>query len=381
VVTLTFRGDPLVEDVAWFRVDDPSVPGAARRAAASLADRVGFSAHRTAEIGVAATEVATNLLRHADEGAFLLRVVRWPGTNPGDGRLGGPYAAVPVPGGAAADFVAIEFVAVDAGPGMADIPAALRNGATSAGTLGVGMGAVARLSDQLDVHSTPGCGTVMAVRFLPRGGLEVARPEAAVQVEGLTRPMTGETICGDAYAVRAVGDTVAVLVCDGLGHGELAARASLEAARLFRDSPGDPTDPVATLLGIHRGISHTRGAAAAVAVLDPGANLLRFAGLGNISGVLVDGSGRTGLNSRPGIVGHQARAFREVRHPFGPDSLMVLHSDGVSPRWDLADHPGITTHGALVIAATILRDAGLRRDDACVVVARLTRGHGIGDRG
>src|SRR4030095_2908205 len=86
MVTLTYRGDLLVEDVAWFRVDDPSVPGAARRAAASLASRVGFSASRAAEIGVAATEMATNLLRYADEGAFLLRVVRWSGADPRGGR-------------------------------------------------------------------------------------------------------------------------------------------------------------------------------------------------------------------------------------------------------------------------------------------------------
>jgi anti-sigma regulatory factor (Ser/Thr protein kinase) len=374
MVTLTPCGDPLVEDVAWFRLDDPSVPGAARRAAASLADRIGFSASRTAEIEVAASEVAMNLLRHAVEGAFLLRVVRMPGADPGGGRPGGPSPSVRVSGGAAADFAAVEFVAVDAGPGMADIPAALRDGASSGGTLGVGMGAVIRFSDQLDVHSTPGRGTVMAVRFLPRGGSGVAQPRAAVWAEGLTRPITGETVCGDAYAVRTAGDAAAVLVCDGLGHGELAARASIEAVRLFRNSPEDPTDPAAALLRIHRGISHTRGAAAAVAVLDPGANLLRFAGLGNINGAIVDDSRRTCLSSRPGIVGHQARAFREVRHPFGPDSLVVLHSDGVSPRWDLADHPGVTAHGALVIATTILRDAGLRRDDASVVVARPRRG-------
>jgi anti-sigma regulatory factor (Ser/Thr protein kinase) len=375
MVTLRPQGDPLVEDVAWFRVDDQSVPGSARRAAVSLAGRVGFSASRTAEIGVAATEVATNLLRHADEGALLLRlsrVVRTPGAiDPGGGQPGGPSMFLPVSG--AADFVAIEFVATDAGPGMADIPAALRDGASSGSTLGVGLGAVARLSDQLDIHSTPGRGTVMATRFLLRGNHAAALPRAALRVEGLTRPITGETVCGDAYAVRTAGDTVAVLVCDGLGHGELAARAAIEAVRIFRDFPDEPTDPAAVLLRIHRGISRTRGGAAAVAVLDPGPNLVRFAGLGNISAVVTDGSRRTSLISRPGIVGHQARAFREVCHPVGPDSLVVLHSDGVRPRWDLADNPGVMTHSALVVAATIMRDAGLRRDDATVVVARSMR--------
>ena len=51
--------------------------------------------------------------------------------------------------------------------------------------------------------------------------------------------------------------------------------------------------------------------------------------------------------------------------------IMLMHSDGVVDRWDPADYPGLLSHAPVVIAATVLRDAGVRRDDAGVLVARL----------
>ena len=48
-----------------------------------------------------------------------------------------------------------------------------------------------------------------------------------------------------------------------------------------------------------------------------------------------------------------------------------MHSDGVTDKWRLADYPGLAAgHTPLVVATTLLRDAGVRRDDATVLVAR-----------
>ncbi|MCM3923468.1 ATP-binding protein [Frankia sp. AiPs1] len=393
MVALTASGMfPRAQDVAWFGAADASAAGAARRAAVTLAGRLGFPATRGAELGIAVTETMTNLVRHADDGRLLLRVLRWDGQM-GDGQSGDGLAANgplgdgttangstgngPTTDGAPpampAPTAAVQFVAIDSGPGMADVSAAMRDGATSAGTLGVGLGAIARLSDELDIHSTPGRGTAMVVTFHPthRPG-SFGAPHSgsgASRVGGLTRPITGETVCGDAFAVRVTDAGLALLLCDGLGHGELAARAAGEAVRIFLAAPDPPSGPVELVRRIHQGISHTRGAAVAVAVLEPAAQVLRFAGLGNVAGVIHSGSRRSGLLSRPGIAGHQARGLAETRHPLPPDALVVLHSDGVGSRWSLADHPGVASHDPLLVAATILRDAGLRRDDASVVVA------------
>lgn len=358
---------PQVEDVAWFGADDPSAAGATRRAAVALAARLGFPETRQHEIGVAVTEATTNLVRHSREGRLLLRAVRWPAAERE------PVEPVTAP---LIQAFGLQIVTIDSGPGMSDVAAAMRDGTSSAGTLGVGLGALARLSDVLNLHSNPGHGTVLVATFLSDGrpGSSDGRPFAGEEpfvtsrVAGLTRPISGETVCGDAYAVRLAGDGVALLLCDGLGHGELAARAANEATRIFREAP-DVSQPLEMLGRIHRGISHTRGAAVTVAVLDPAAGVLRMAGVGNVNGVILSESGRSALTGRPGIAGHQARGMAETRHPLPPGSLVILHSDGVSPRFDLSAHPGVTSHGALVVAATVLRDAALRRDDASVLVA------------
>ncbi len=165
------------EDVAWFR-DAAEMPSAARGAAATLARRIGLDGYRSSEVALAVSEAATNLRRHARDGALLLRVLRTP------------------------DRAGVEFVTVDTGPGIADVEAALSDGVSSAGTLGIGLGAVARLADAFDIHSLPGKGTVMAAQFWAReagGGPTGGMPSVA---SGLTRPISGETSCGDAWAVR-----------------------------------------------------------------------------------------------------------------------------------------------------------------------------------
>ena len=115
------------------------------------------------------------------------------------------------------------------------------------------------------------------------------------------------------------------------------------------------------------------GDAVAVRVVD---GRLQYAALGNIAGYVIADGRRTGLITYPGIVGHQARTIREVAYPLPPDATVVLHSDGLTERWDLADYPGLAGHAPVLIAATLLRDAGVRRDDASVVVARVPRESG-----
>jgi serine/threonine-protein kinase RsbT len=53
----------------------------------------------------------------------------------------------------------VRLVFVDQGPGIADIEAALRDGFTTGGGLGLGLGGARRLSNEFSVESTPGKGT------------------------------------------------------------------------------------------------------------------------------------------------------------------------------------------------------------------------------
>ncbi|MER7280013.1 ATP-binding protein [Dactylosporangium sp. NPDC000244] len=335
----TVAAPPTIEELGWVAVDEPGAAGVARRVATDCAQRLGFGEQRAGEVAIVAAELASNLHRHADGGALSVRCLR-------RGEIGG-----------------IELVAVDSGPGMRDLPFSSVDGHSTAGTLGIGLGAVQRLSDSASGYSLPGKGTVLAAQLWPGE----KRRAVHSPVAGLSRPITGEKVCGDRYAARATGDGgLLVLIADGLGHGALAAAASAAVADGFLGSSLEA--PAAIVEHLHRTVSHTRGAAVSVARIAGGSVV--FAGLGNVAGTIAFPNGdRRGMVSMPGIVGHQSRSVREFTYELPPEGVVVLHSDGVSDRWSLRDYPGLSRHEPLLVAATLLRDAGVRRDDACVAVA------------
>ncbi|GAA0391113.1 hypothetical protein GCM10009530_47980 [Microbispora corallina] len=185
-------------------------------------------------------------------------------------------------------------------------------------------------------------------------------------MSGVRRPIGDEVVCGDAFAFVDTPDAVTVLVCDGLGHGDAAAQASREAVRIFQEGPG--LAPEAVLERVHRGLSHMRGGAVAVARIER--ERVSFAGLGNVSGWIAHAEGRQGMVSLPGIAGHQGRRTQRYEYALPPHATVILHSDGIGDRWDPGSLPGLFARSPAVVAPTLLRDAGGRRDDACVVALR-----------
>src|SRR6202453_3846844 len=152
---------PAPGDQRWLRVEAPSAAAGCRAAAAALASRLEFPADRTDQLVLAVTEAATNLHKHARQGSMLLRITRV-GDRPG-----------------------IEMVTIDAGPGLHDTGAAMRDGHSTSGTLGVGLGTISRLADFCDLYSVPGHGTVLVARFWPEPRLDGER------CAGLVRPIEG----------------------------------------------------------------------------------------------------------------------------------------------------------------------------------------------
>jgi hypothetical protein len=71
-----------------------------------------------------------------------------------------------------------------------------------------------------------------------------------------------------------------------------------------------------------------------------------------------------------GIAGNGSPRVREFEYQWEPGSLLVMHSDGVSARWRLADYPGLAARRAGMIAAVLMRDMRRGNDDATVLVAK-----------
>jgi anti-sigma regulatory factor (Ser/Thr protein kinase) len=314
--------------------------GAARRAAVTLAGRVGASETEVGKVALVATELATNLVRHAGGGEMLVRPLARPGE------------------------AGIEIVVLDRGPGMASVDQALRDGYSTAGTNGTGLGAVRRIATRWDVYSAPGAGTAVVARLYFGG---TPRPPGAA-VSGVSVPKAGETACGDAWDWAADGDRWTILVADGLGHGTDAAIAATEAIRIFRQHPAAP--PTDILAAAHRALRHTRGAAIGIATVNPSRREVTFTGVGNIGAVTLSGHASRSLVSVPGIVGHECRKIQEFVYPWTERTVIVLFSDGLQTRWTLERYPALGARDPALLASMLYRDYSRGRDDVTVVAGR-----------
>jgi len=323
-------------------IDDPSKVGEARRSANALALAIGLSETDAGRFAILASEAATTIVKHATHGHIVLRSL---GT-------GGASGA--------------EVVAIDRGPGIPDLDRALTDGYSTAGSSGTGLGAMSRLASVFDIYTSVGSGTVLVAR--------IARPAVGGRVcpfdVGVVRvPKQGEVACGDDWGI-AVDDRGRgmVAVADGLGHGQSAADASRRAVEVAVDRSGD--HPAMIVANVHAALRSTRGAALAIAELEMTGASVRYAGLGNISASLVSPRETKSLVSYNGIAGHEARKIQEFAYDWPSDALLIMHSDGLSGRWDLTRYPGLSFRDPSVVAGVLYRDYSRGRDDSLVVVVR-----------
>ena len=326
-------------------VTDPTGAGDVRRRVAALAQALRFDETAAGRAALAATEAATNLAKHATEGGVV--IVRPCGRGEARG---------------------IELLAVDRGPGMRSPNDCLRDGFSTAGSPGTGLGALSRLSDEFDLFSTFGKGTVLLSRVW---GGDPGPPDVTVSVGGVSVAKPGQQVCGDAWSSAHGPDRCILLCADGLGHGPDASIASQEAVRVFEAHAHD--GPERLLEQMHGALRPTRGAAAAVAEVDTAARTIRYAGVGNISGTLWSPGESRSLVSHNGIVGHEMRKVQVFDYPLPQTGVLILHSDGVSARWSLEAYPGLALRDPALIAAVLYRDFCRGSDDATVVVAREVR--------
>ncbi len=327
-------------------ITEASRVGEARRTASALARLLGFDETDCGKAALLATEVATNLLKHGRGGLLLLRVGER-----------GPRAA-------------LEVLALDKGPGMADVAHCLQDGYSTAGSPGNGLGAIGRLCATFQIDSRPGVGTALLAQLLPGSSPARSAPSPSLEIGAVNVAVAGEQECGDTWAVRQREGRTLLLVADGLGHGPQAAEAALAAVRVFRDRA--ELGPADTIRAAHDALRSTRGAAIAVAEVDPPRGEVRFAGLGNISGgVFPRDAGRPhSMVSHNGTAGHELRKVQEFTYPWAAGSTLILHSDGVATHWRPDRYPGLLTRHPALIAGILFRDFNRGRDDATVLVAR-----------
>lgn len=326
-------------------VRDTSQVAEARRVAVALAEAHGFDESDAGRVAIVATELATNILKHGDGGALLVDSFE------------------------DASGAGIECLALDKGAGMADIALSMRDGHSTVGTAGNGLGAVFRGSHVTDIYSAPGCGTAIMAR-LQQGHPDPIRKADHPSYGAVSLPMRGEEACGDAWCRKDGADGPTFMVADGLGHGPSAAQAAHAATRSFHSS--GPRLPSEMLAGMHGALRPTRGAAIGIAHFDQAGGQVIFAGVGNIAATLIDAdNGVRRMVSNNGTIGHIARHMRDFSYPITTTTLVVLASDGLATNWDLGAYPGLAARHPALIAGVLWRDFNRGRDDVTVFVGKI----------
>ena len=318
-------------------VTDPSAVGQVRRAALAAAQRLGLDDTRAGELALLATEVSRNVLVHGGGGEVI--VIGLKHEHKSLGRL----------------------LALDRGPGIPDVGKAMTDGFSTSGTMGGGLGAMKRIASGLEIF-TGRTGTIVLVEL----GED---PETdGVRIAGMAVPYPGEQICGDAWAYHNSPERTLTMIADGLGHGLGAAEAAREAVATFHARINATPDEI--LSYVHDALRKTRGAVAAVAEIRPRDRRLTFAGVGNVAAVLLSPAKSQSLVSHNGTLGSIAKRIQAFHLEWKPDSILILHSDGLQTRWDLSNYAGLLSRHPAIIGGTLLRDFRRQRDDASVVVVK-----------
>jgi anti-sigma regulatory factor (Ser/Thr protein kinase) len=303
-----------------------------------------FDELRQGQISIIVTEAARNIAHHAGHGEIVLS----------------PWTYK--------ERAGIDVLALDKGPGIANVSAALEDGYSTAGTPGNGMGAMSRLAGTFQLFTQASGGTAIFARVL-RTASDTEAESHAYPMSAISIPITGETVCGDAWSASYDRERSVYIVADGLGHGPVAAEAAQEAVRVFQLSAQHSPDRI--LAEVHAALAKTRGAAVSVAEILHDRQTLNYAGAGNIVAAISFGGKTRSLVSMNGTVGHTIGKIQSFAYPWEHDSALIMHSDGLSTRWNVEQYPGLTSRHPALLAGVLFRDFCRKRDDATILVTRI----------
>lgn len=330
-----------------YKIEDRSYVAFIKREIHMKAIAAKFSETDTGKIDIIVSELASNLIKHADEGELFYRVHTQAGNPP-----------------------TFEIMCIDKGPGIDDMGKAMRDGMSTTSTLGQGLGALDRLSTFFNIMSIRSWGTVVYSRVGPDVQQRERDGVVDVDVKALLIPKAHEDVCGDGYEVVNNKSITKILFGDGLGHGKHAKEA-IDAAREFIRGC-DETEPVDILRGIHENVRRTRGLVATVAVLDKVSCRWSICGIGNISVRLYSGIEYRNYMSYNGTVGlNIPKTMNATVIPAERHQNLIMTSDGILTRWDLAKYPSVFKYDQLVVAGALHKDFSRGNDDSSILIAKI----------
>ncbi|HVW97847.1 MAG TPA: ATP-binding protein [Mucilaginibacter sp.] len=329
-----------------FVASDRSYYAIIKKEAHNIAGGAGFHSTKIAEMDIVIAEMTSNLYKYADDGELLI------------GYFNDQQDEY------------IEIICIDNGPGVGEMNRVLTDGFSTTNTLGHGLGSIKRLSDDFDIYSQKGWGTILLSRFYKVNSPKKNRKAVTLNAVVVAKP--GETLSGDGCYFKRSDKLIKFIIADGLGHGPEANVALNEAVNAFKLCPYE--SPCEIIRYLHHDVRKTRGLVATVVVLDIDAGLIRIAGVGNISTKLMGPLLSKTHLAYNGIVGHNIpNTMNDQVLSFNDFNQLVLCSDGMRSRWDLTRMIGIGRCDPSVQAAALYKDFGRQTDDMSAAIIKIPK--------
>lgn len=307
--------------------------------------KLQLPAHRSSEVDLIVAELTSNLLKHSTSGGEILAGCRR------DERC---------------EF--LEIISLDNGPGFTDIEKVMRDGYSTTGTLGAGLGSIKRLSDFFEVCTYRNWGTLLLSRIYKNPPPQQV-PNKII-CEALVVAKSGETCSGNGYCFLKTGNGFKVLHADGLGHGPEAKHAVDEAINAFRACT--ETTPAATITYLHERLLKTRGMVANIIFYNKQEHSWKVAGIGNISTCWAGTKGERNYTANNGIIGHLLPStINELVLNSEDYQQFISCSDGIKSRWNLEKSKAAHPRSPVLQAAALYKDFSRRTDDVSVVVCKI----------
>ena len=343
------------EQILILEIDSDADVGVCRRKSVSLAGQLGFDEVKTGEVAILVSELVTNVLKHGGgKGRIMICQLQ-----DDENRK------------------AIEIWCCDNGNGIPDVEKAMHDGYTNKQTLGIGLGTIRRFSDLFELNpNLIDLGKSMAfnplsnyknciriVKWIPENRWKGTNRSLIIGAVSRCKP--GETLNGDSYVIcNLSSDKTIAAIIDGLGHGKEAHMASniIKEQILLKSEL-----PLIELINyIHQAARGTRGAVIGLVYINIETKKLFFVGIGNIEGFVISPSGKKGLISFGGILGHNIRTPQIFEFPFSKGDSVCLFSDGINTRWNSEEinwneHPQ-------KIADLLINNYSRSNDDATVLI-------------
>lgn len=314
----------------------------------SAARRLGFSDSARDDMALVAAEMISNQIKHA-EGKGMLQIWQQPGP-------------------------ALDLVAYDYGPGIANIQAASQDGFSTTKTLGKGLGSIARLSDESAAYSIPRGnpreqkwhGALFWARFY----LHAPKPRAngvRARTALFTRALSDDRYNGDRVVLDVDEHQLRWMHFDGLGHGAEAQQVTSHLENLLPQS-----ESPAELFGVlDKRFAATRGAVAILGRIDCATRRGELLGVGDMNAQLVLDDVPQSIHFAPGIVGKEHKTPQLSKFAFSKKATLVTASDGIRRGWHPDHFPGLFNQHPQVIAYVIGNTMGRVSDDQSLCVMQV----------